>query len=63
MRAVRRTAGLTLLSLLAAGAAVAAGHGDNPLAAGLNRPHGVWVDPDGTLFIGDSENHRVRALK
>ena len=37
--------------------------GDNPLAAGLNRPHGVWVDPDGTLFIGDSENHRVRALK
>ena len=37
--------------------------GDTPLRSGLNRPHGVWIDPDNTLFIGDSENHRVRALK
>jgi O-acetylhomoserine/O-acetylserine sulfhydrylase-like pyridoxal-dependent enzyme len=37
--------------------------GDAPLTAGLARPHGIWVDPDGTVFIGDSENHRVRALK
>ena len=37
--------------------------GDNPLASGLARPHGIWVDPDGTVFIGDSENHRVRVLK
>ena len=29
----------------------------------LARPHGVWVDPDGTLFVGDSENHRVRRLR
>jgi streptogramin lyase len=35
----------------------------DPLACALNRPHGVWVDPDGTVFIGDSENHRVRVLR
>ncbi len=30
--------------------------------AALNRPHGVFVDADGTLLIGDSENHRIVAL-
>jgi streptogramin lyase len=25
----------------------------------LNKPHGVCVSPNGTLFIGDTENHRV----
>jgi streptogramin lyase len=28
----------------------------------LARPHGVFVDKDGTLYIGDSENHVVRAV-
>ncbi len=32
----------------------------NPLDCQLARPHGVFVDRDGTVFIGDSENHRVR---
>ena len=35
----------------------------DPLKCGLARPHGIWVDPDGTVFVGDSENHRVRVLK
>jgi len=34
-----------------------------PGACRLARPHGIWVDPDGTLFIGDSENHRLRRLR
>jgi DNA-binding beta-propeller fold protein YncE len=34
----------------------------DPLACSLARPHGVCVH-DGTLYIGDSENHRIRALK
>ena len=37
--------------------------GNSPLTSSLNRPHGIWIDPDNTLFIGDSENHRLRSLK
>jgi len=32
----------------------------DPLKCQLARPHGVFVDQDGSIFIGDSENHRVR---
>ena len=33
-----------------------------PLTCALARPHGVCVH-DGILYIGDSENHRIRALR
>tara|TARA_Y100001934_G_scaffold253148_2_gene317879 strand:- start:3080 stop:4096 length:1017 start_codon:yes stop_codon:yes gene_type:complete len=33
-----------------------------PLDCGLARPHGVYVDSGGNVYIGDTENHRVRAL-
>jgi sugar lactone lactonase YvrE len=32
----------------------------DPLRCRLARPHGVFVDETGTVYIGDSENHRVR---
>ena len=35
----------------------------DPLACGLARPHGVFVAPDGRVFIGDTDNHRVRVLR
>ena len=35
----------------------------DPLACRLSRPHGVFVDTDGTVFVGDSEAHRVRVLR
>ncbi len=38
------------------------GDGD-PLACQMARPHGVFVDKDGSVFIGDSEAHRVRVLR
>jgi DNA-binding beta-propeller fold protein YncE len=35
----------------------------DPLKCGLARPHGIWVDKDGAVFVGDSENHRLRVLR
>ena len=35
----------------------------DPLTCQLNRPHGVFVDNDGSILIGDSENHRVRVWR
>jgi streptogramin lyase len=37
--------------------------GDHPLKCRLGRPHGVFVDPDGAIYIGDSENHRIRVWR
>jgi sugar lactone lactonase YvrE len=36
-----------------------AGLGGDPLACELNRPHGVTVGPDGSLYITDSYNDRI----
>jgi DNA-binding beta-propeller fold protein YncE len=35
----------------------------NPLQCKLARPHGVFIDRKGVVYIGDSETHRVRLLK
>lgn len=35
----------------------------DPLQCKLARPHGVFIDADGAVFIGDSETHRVRLLR
>lgn len=39
------------------------GFSADPLKLRLNRPHGVFVDVDGSLLIGDSENHRVLRVR
>jgi streptogramin lyase len=35
----------------------------DPLKCKLARPHGVFIDTDGSLLVGDSETHRVRVVK
>jgi streptogramin lyase len=41
--------------------------GDGPegdaLACRMARLHGIFVDRDGSVLIGDSETHRVRVLR
>jgi streptogramin lyase len=43
------------------------GRGDgpdgDPLKAKLARPHGVFVDARGVVYISDTENNRVRVLR
>ncbi len=39
-----------------------AGDEGPPRQALLNRPHGICVDARGVVYIGDSENHRVREV-
>lgn len=40
--------------------------GDGPdgpaLACQLSRPHGIYIHTDGAIYIGDSENHRIRKI-
>lgn len=49
----------TIVRLVGTGNRGTNGLGGDPLALELNQPHGVYVHPDGTLYIADSSNHRV----
>lgn len=35
----------------------------DPRRCKMNRPHGIWVDESGALYVGDSEAHRIRVLQ
>jgi sugar lactone lactonase YvrE len=62
--AIRRIDAKTnIVTTVAGGRKSGEGDGGNAIKAGLDRPHGCVVGPDGTLIIADSENHRVRAVK
>jgi streptogramin lyase len=51
------------LELIAGTGAKGDGPDGDPLKCALNRVHGVFVDTDGSVFIGDSEAHRIRVLR
>jgi sugar lactone lactonase YvrE len=57
----RIEAGSGLVTTVAGtGQAGGAGDGGPATHATLKRPHGVCVDAEGNVYIGDSENHRIR---
>ena len=35
----------------------------DPLKCTMGRPHGVFVDSDGSVFVGDTNAHRVRVIR
>ncbi len=51
------------LELVAGTGKKGAGAAGDPLACPLDRPHGVFVDPNGTIFIGDTDSQRVRIVR
>ncbi len=48
-----------VIATVAGGRRGTAGLGGEPTQAGLNRPHGCLAARDGTLYIADTDNHRV----
>ncbi|MEO7600434.1 MAG: hypothetical protein ABIV50_15995 [Opitutus sp.] len=51
------------LELIAGTGSKGDGPDGDPLSCAMNRPHGLYVDTDGSVFVGDSEAHRIRVLK
>ena len=49
-------------TIAGSGTAHPCGDGGPAHLAGLARPHGIAIGPDGAGYIGDSENHRVRRI-
>ena len=39
------------------------GDGGDPRQAKFDRPHGICVAPDGAVYIGDTNNNRVRVVQ
>jgi len=61
--AIRLISGGVVHTIAGTGVAGPGGDGGPAERAGLARPHGAVVAPDGTVYIGDSENHRIRSLR
>ena len=51
------------LELIAGTGTKGDGPDGNPLQCAMNRLHGIFADADGSVFIGDSEAHRIRVLR
>jgi streptogramin lyase len=61
--AIRRVSLATgIVTHFAGGRQGAGGDGAPAERAGLDRPHGAVVGPDGAVYIGDTNNHRIRKV-
>jgi sugar lactone lactonase YvrE len=54
--------GTGVVTTIAGGRKGGGGDGGPAAEAGLDRPHGAVVGPDGAIYIGDTNNHRIRKL-
>ena len=61
IRVINRSSGL--ISTLVGDGTQHDGPNGSPIKCGLARPHGVCLDAEGRLYIGDSDNHRIRVLR
>jgi streptogramin lyase len=61
--AIRRVDHNGIISTVAGTGERGDGPDGDPHKAKLARPHGVFVDAKGVVYIGDSENHRIRILR
>ena len=52
-----------LIELIAGTGSKGDGPDGDALQCAMNRPHGVFVESDGSILVGDSENHRIRVLR
>jgi sugar lactone lactonase YvrE len=52
-----------VVEVVAGTGAVGDGPDGDPLQCKLSRPHGIFAANNGIIYIGDSENNRVRALQ
>jgi DNA-binding beta-propeller fold protein YncE len=60
IRLIDRATGI--VTTIAGGRQGAGGDGGPAKQAGLDRPHGAVVGPDGATYIGDTNNHRIRKV-
>jgi streptogramin lyase len=61
--AIRRIDAVTgIVTTIAGGHRGGDGDGGPATKAGLERPHGCGIDPQGHLYIADGMNHRVRVV-
>jgi len=60
--AIRRIDRAGIVTNLAGGRQGPGGDGGPAQLAGLDRPHGAVVGPDGAVYIGDTNNHRIRKV-
>ena len=61
--AIRRVDTKGVISTVAGTGERGDGPDGDPLRAKLARPHGVFVNSSGVVYISDTENHRVRVLR
>jgi DNA-binding beta-propeller fold protein YncE len=60
LRRIDRATGI--VTGIAGGRLGGEGDGGPATAAGLDRPHGAVVGPDNAIYIGDTNNHRIRKV-